>query len=266
MNFKKVIYLCIIIVIVSFIGFNTLKLNNTGLSKNNENVELLIGAAASLTDVLNDLKDTYEDINPNVNLNFTYGSSGALQAQIEEGAPIDIFFSAAEKQMNALEEKGLISEHTRKNLLTNKVVLVAPANSSLEIHDFYDLTKDNITSIAIGDPSHVPIGQYSEEILSNLELLDDIKEKVIYSKDVRTALTWVENEEVDCAIVYATDAYTTNLVKIIAEAPEESYREVNYPIATIKNSKHSDASQLFIEFLSSKQAAEKFRDYGFNVN
>ncbi len=237
----------------------------TGQESEGEDVELLVSAAASLTDVLNELGDIYMEENSNVDIKFSYGSSGALQAQIEEGAPVDVFFSAAQKQMDALEEGGHIVSDTRKTLLINKVVLIAPVDSQLEIESFEDLLKDDIEKIAIGDPSNVPVGQYSEEMFTNLNILDDITPKAVYATDVRTVLTWVESGEVDCGLVYATDAYTTDKVKIIAESPEGSHKEVSYPIAAIKDSKNLDAAKAFIDFLSTEEVAETFKKYGFDL-
>lgn len=237
----------------------------TGQETEDENVELLVSAAASLTDVLNELREIYIEKNPQVALDFTYGSSGALQAQIEEGAPVDVFLSAAQKQMDALQEGGHIVEDTRKTLLINKVVLITPADSELQIESFEDLTKDDVKKIAIGDPSNVPVGQYSEEVFTNLNIIDDINPKAVYATDVRTVLTWVESGEVDCGIVYATDAYTTDKVKIIAEAPEGSHKEVSYPVAAVKDSKNLEASQAFIDFLSTEESKEIFKKYGFDL-
>lgn len=232
---------------------------------NEEEVELLISAAASLTDVLNEVKEIYEEDN-NVVLNYSFGSSGALQAQIEEGAPVDIFFSAAEKQMNALEEQDLLLDQTRQSLLINNVVLIKPSDSDLEIESFEDLANEKIEKIAIGDPSNVPVGQYSEEIFENLDLKGKIEDKLILATDVRTVLAWVASGEVDCGIVYATDAYTTEDVEIITTAPEGSHKLVSYPVAVIKDSKNAQASEDFINFLQTDSIKEIFKSYGFELN
>lgn len=231
-----------------------------------EEVELTISAAASLTDVLDELKIKYQEENPNVKLNFTYGSSGALQAQIEEGAPVDVFFSAAEKQMDALAEGDLILEDTRNTLLVNKVVLITPKDGEVEIKSFEDLKSDDVKKIAIGDPSNVPVGQYTEEIFDKLNLTDDLMPKTVLGTDVRTVLTWVESGEVDCGIVYATDAFTSKDVKISAEAPADSHKTVTYPLAVVKDSKHADQAKNFIDFLMGTEAAKAFESYGFDLN
>lgn len=274
MNFKKVISMCLVIVVSLSLLAGCSKPQTEGPSAqtpandtvpNEKNVELLISAAASLTDVLNEIADVYKDIEPNTKLTYSFGSSGALQAQIEEGAPVDIFMSAAQKQMKALEDKGLILDGTNKTLLVNKVVLITPANSNLEISSFDDLTKDEVKKIAIGDPSNVPVGQYSEEIFTNLNILDKVSPKTVLGNDVRTVLTWVESGEVDCGIVYATDAYTTDKVQIITEAPEGSHKEVSYPVAVVKTSKNSEAAKRFLDFLSTEKAINLFTKYGFTM-
>jgi molybdate transport system substrate-binding protein len=237
--------------------------SNNDIAK--EEVELLISAAASLTDVLEELKELYKTVEPETSLTFTLGSSGALQAQIEEGAPVDIFMSAAQKQMDALEEKDLLADDTRKTLLVNKVVLITPKDGELEFNSFEDIAKDEVNKVAIGDPANVPVGQYSEEIFNNLEIADKVNDKLVLGSDVRTVLTWVESGEVDCGLVYATDAMTSNQVNIITEAPERSHKEVSYPVAVIKDSKNVHRGQAFLDFLSTDDAVKLFEKYGFSM-
>jgi molybdate transport system substrate-binding protein len=139
------------------------------------------------------------------------------------------------------------------------------AYESMGLSSFEDLTDENIERIAIGDPSNVPVGQYSEEIFSNLNIKDAIDSKLILANDVRTVLTWVESGEVDCGIVYATDAFTSEKVKIITEAPAGSHKEVTYPAAVVKSSQHADSAKAFIDFLSTDEAKNIFEKYGFVV-
>jgi molybdate transport system substrate-binding protein len=191
-------------------------------------VELLISAAASLKDVMNELKQVYEEQNSSIIITPTYASSGTLQTQIEQGAPSDIFFSAAEKQMNALESKGLIESATKKNLLLNKLVLVVPKGRGSQISSFEDVTKEQIGKIALGEPKSVPAGQYAENVFTALEILDQVKTKAVYGNDVRQVLTWVEAGSVDCGVVYATDAATSDQVETVAQAPEDSTDPIIY--------------------------------------
>ncbi len=228
-----------------------------------EPVELMIAAAASLTDVTAEIAEAYKAEAPNVTLMFTYGASGALQTQIEQGAPVDIFMSAAQKQMDALEEGGLLLDGSRANLLENKVVMIVPADSALGLTSFEDLAKDEVKTVAIGDPASVPAGQYAEEVLTSLGIKDAVFDKVNLGTDVRQVLTWVENGEVEAGIVYATDAATTDKVKVVCEAPADSVKRIIYPVAILKSSTNEEASQSFIDFLKTPDIAALFEKYGF---
>ena len=234
-------------------------------TENGETVELTILAAASLTDVCNEIKAEYEAAHPNVTLNFSYGASGALQTQIEEGAPADLFFSAATKQMTALDEEGLMDSDSIVNLLENKVVLIVPEDSDKDITSFEDVATDKVSMIGLGEPGSVPVGQYSEEIFTALGILDTVKEKANYGSDVRTVLSWVETGAVDCGVVYATDAYVGEKIKIICEAPEGSCKRVIYPVGIVKASEHADVAAEFLSYLQTDHAMQKFEGYGFSA-
>lgn len=228
-------------------------------------VELTIAAAASLTDVSAEIAEVYKAVAPNVTLTFTYGASGALQTQIEQGAPVDIFMSAAQKQMDALEEQSLLLDGSRVNLLENKVVLIAPVDSELGLTGFDELTSDDVKTVAMGDPASVPAGQYAEEVLTSLGIKDGVEAKANLGTDVRQVLTWVEGGEVDAGIVYATDAATTDKVSVICEAPADSVKKIIYPVAILKESQLSAPAQAFIDFLKTDECAALFEKYGFDM-
>ena len=237
-----------------------------GADKNSADAtELHISAAASLTNAMNDLAALYAKDNPNVKIIFNFGSSGALQQAIENGGETDLFFSAAQKQMNALDEKGELAEGTRRDLLLNEVVLIVPRDSQTDIKSFDDVATDKVTKIALGEPKGVPVGQYSEEIFSALNILDAVTAKAVYGSDVRQVLAWVEGGEVDCGVVYATDAAISDKVKIICAAPEDTHKPVVYPAAVIKSSKHLDDAKKFLEFTASEPARKIFEQYGFRT-
>lgn len=236
-----------------------------GEKKSAEPTELHIAAAASLTDAMKELAAMYEKDNPDVKFVFNFGSSGALQQAIENGGETDLFFSAAQKQMDALEKSGNLADGTRKNLLRNEVVLIVPKVDAKPIKAFEDLTGDNIQRIALGEPKGVPVGQYSEEILTNLGILDVVKAKAVYGSDVRQVLSWVETGDADCGIVYATDAAVSDKVNVVATAPENSHKPVIYPAAVIKDTKKLDAAKKFLDFVSSDAAKKVFEKYGFKV-
>lgn len=229
-------------------------------------VELVVSAAASLTDVMNELKTVYEKENPGVKITPTYGSSGTLQTQIEEGAPSDIFFSAATKQMTALDKKGLILSDSKKDLLLNKIVLITPKGNAKKLSAFADAASSKVSKIALGEPKSVPVGQYAEKVFTSLKILDAVKKKAVYGSDVRQVLTWVESGSVDCGVVYATDAATTDQVQTVAQAPKGSSDPVIYPVAVLKSSKNPDAAEAFVKFLSGDEAKAAFTKYGFEMN
>lgn len=225
---------------------------------------LTISAAASLKDALEEIKPLYCQQKSNVTLTYNFGSSGALQQQIEQGAPADVFISAAKKQMDALQEKGLLLDGTRKDLLKNQVVLIAPKDAAA-VTDFKDLTSDRIKKVALGEPKSVPAGKYAEEVLTSQNILNKIKAKTVYAKDVRQVLNYVESGNADAGIVYLSDAKSSDKVKVVATASEKSHSPVVYPIAVLKNSKNVDAAKEFVQFLSSDTAKSVFEKQGFTV-
>lgn len=228
-------------------------------------VNLTIAAAASLTDVTKDIAVQYKKVAPNVTLTFTYGSSGALQTQIEQGAPVDIFMSAAKKQMDALDQKKLIDTNTRKNLLENKVVLITPKDSTLGLKSFNDLATAKVKKIAVGDPKSVPAGQYANQVFTSLKIADKVRPKLNLGTDVRQVLTWVESGNVDCGVVYSTDAKTSSKVVVVCDAPAGSCDKVVYPVAVLKKSKQSATAEDFVKFMQGPEVATLFQNYGFTV-
>jgi molybdate transport system substrate-binding protein len=230
-----------------------------------EPVTLNVSAAASLTDAIQDVNDLYMQENDNVNILANLAGSGTLQTQIETGAPADVFISAAAKQMNALEEKGLILTETRKDLLNNKVVLIVPDNSTLGVADFTDLINDDVKQIALGDPEFVPAGTYGQQALDLLGIYEQVKPKLILASDVRQVLSYVESGNVDAGIVYSTDAAISSTVKIVANAPDAINAKIVYPVAVIKASTNVDAAKDYIDFLFGTEAKAIFEKYGFSA-
>lgn len=235
-------------------------------TKEGEAVELTVSAAASLTDALNELKGMYETEHKNVKITYNFGASGTLQNQIEEGAKVDVFASAAQKQMKALIEKGKVDEADASDLLVNDVVLITTKKrDDLKIEKIEDVLNENVKTIALGEPGGVPVGQYSEEILNHLGILDEVKKKVSYGSDVRQVLSWVASGEADAGLVYKTDALIEgDNVNIVTSAPEGSHKPVVYPVSVLKESANREAALEFIEFLKSDSSIKVFEKYGFN--
>jgi molybdate transport system substrate-binding protein len=224
---------------------------------------LTVSAAASLTDVMEEIKGFYEEKTVHT-LVMNYGSSGALQQQIEQGAPADVFISAAQRQMDVLQEEGLILAESRVDLLENKVVLIIPvAGDNKEITDFNSLTTDSLKLLAIGEPESVPAGRYAKEVLSSLGIWKKLEEKCVLGKDVRQVLTYVETGNVDAGIVYMTDALTSEKVKIAATAPAGSHTPVTYPAAIVLGTSVLQVAEDFMAYLQSNEVAEIFERHGF---
>lgn len=226
-----------------------------------EKVELTISAAASLQDAINEIKTAYEKENSNVKINLNFGASGALQQQISQGAPVDLFFSAAEDKFDKLVDENIIEKDKGIDLIGNEIVLVVPKDSENQIQTFEDLPKAE--KIALGTPETVPAGQYGKETLENLGVWKDSEEKVVYAKDVRQVLTYVETENVDAGIVYKTDALTSEKVKITATASKDTHTPIIYPVGVIKESSHLEAANAFYEYLQTEKAMKIFVNYGF---
>lgn len=231
------------------------------------NTNLLVSAAASLKETLEEIKPLYQQTQTNKNITYNFGASGALQQQIENGAPVDIFISASKKQMDALEAKNLLIKETRRNLLTNRLVLIVPksSKSSVGLSDFRQLTDPKIKKIAIGELKSVPAGQYAEEVLTKLGILEQVKPKLVLGNNVRQVLSTVVSGNADAGIVYLTDAKTSPQVKIAAIA-ENLHSPIVYPVAILKSSKNVDAAKEYLQLLSSNQAKSIFEKYGFGIN
>lgn len=224
---------------------------------------LTISAAASLKDVISETEAAYKQSHTSIAFANNFGSSGTLAAQIEQGAPVDIFISAAAKPMDDLAAAGLIFAGTRRNLLKNTLVLIAPLDSKL--HDFQGLPDKSIKVIALGDPASVPAGQYGRQTLLYLRLWDQLNAKFVLGKDVRQVLTYVETGNADAGLVYATDAMTSSKVRVIATAPESAHDPIIYPAAVVKGSRTESSARSFIDYLASPAAQVTFRNHGFTI-
>jgi len=223
---------------------------------------VVVSAAISLKDALDELGQTYEQRNPGVKITFNYGGSGTLQHQIEQGAPVDIFFPAAEKQMDALESQGVIAAGTRRAVVSNELVLIVPGGSGV-VKSFQDLARPEVKIVALGEASTVPAGMYARQTLEHLGLAAVVEKKAVYAKDVRQVLTYIETGNADAGIVYQTDARISSKVRIVATAPPASHEPILYPAAIVKAAKDPGAARAFLEFLDGPEARAVFARYGF---
>ncbi len=228
-----------------------------------EQTTLTLSVAASLSESITEIESAYKQTHAHVDFRENFGPSGTLAGQIEQGAPVEVFLSAASQPMNALEAKGLIAAGSRRNLLRNSLVLVAPRASQLR--DFQGLASSSVRVIALGDPASVPAGQYGKETLLSMQLLDKVKTKLVLGTDVRQVLTYVETGNADAGLVYATDAQTSDKVRIVATAPDSTHAPIVYPVAVVKGRPAEEAARKFVEYLGMPTAQAIFQKHGFTM-
>jgi molybdate transport system substrate-binding protein len=224
--------------------------------------EVLIGAAASLKDVLEEIAPVFEKKHPELRVNFQLAASGALQQQIEQGAPLDVFISAAEGPMKILSDKGLLVPGSVKTILSNEVVLITPANQ-LGPQTLADLKNPTYKRIAIGESRTVPAGQYAEAWLAQEKLSAELKDRLVPASNVRQVLTFVATGNAAAGFVYASDALTSDKVKVAIRARADQHPPIAYPLALVKRSNKQVAGQAFARFLESPEARSIFVKRGF---
>lgn len=243
-----------------------------------EEIELIVFAAASMTETLTKIKDLYEAANPGVKITYNFDSSGTLKTQIQEGAECDLFISAGQKQMNQLDStasaevntEGLdfVLQGSRINLLENKVVLVVPDGNPKGIESFdqlAELLKSGDVLMAMGN-SDVPVGQYTQKILAYYDLSEDelaAAGKITYGSNVKEVTTQVSEASVDCGVVYCTDAFSAGLT-VVEGATAEMCGQVIYPAAVLNVSTHPEAAQSFLDYLTTGEAMAVFEAVGFS--
>ena len=226
--------------------------------------ELNVAAAASLTDALQEIKAAYERSGGDT-IVLNLGASSALARQIEEGAPADLFLSADEAKMDALEKRGRLLAGTRRSVLSNTLVVVVPADSPLRIASPADLVNPGIRHLALAEPQSVPAGIYAKEYLRKLKLWDKVIDRVVPTENVRGALAAVETGNADAGIVYKTDAGISRKVRIAFEVPRAEGPKISYPFAVIAGSKRREAARRFLAYLESPTALAVFARYGFLI-
>src|SRR6185436_16849609 len=195
--------------------------------------ELTFSVAVSLKEAVEELGRGFMAARPGVVIRYNFGASGDLQKQIEAGAPVDLFVSAAARQMDELEKKALILPATRRTFARNVLTVVKPADSKIDIARPADLLDPRVTRIVIGNPKTVPVGQYAEESLRALGLWEKLQPRLVFSENVRQALDYVARGEVDAGFVYTTDAVRAQGVREAFRPAEDTYRPVIYPAVVV---------------------------------
>jgi molybdate transport system substrate-binding protein len=226
--------------------------------------EMTLSVAISMKDAVEELGRRFVQARPGVTLRYNLGSSGELEKQIEAGAPIDVFISAAQRQMDELERKGLIDPATRRVFARNVLTVVKPGDSTVDLVKPADLLAPRVGRIVIGNPRTVPAGQYAEESLKSLGLWDRLQAKLVLAENVRQALDYVARGEVDAGFVYTTDvAAASARVREAFRPAEDTYRPITYPVAIVKDTRHATLGRQFIELLLSSEGRAVLARYGF---
>lgn len=224
--------------------------------------EILVFAAASLTNALQQLGPPFS-AKTGTNVSFSFGSSGTLARQISAGAPADVFFSADQPTMQQVEASGRVHKQDVRNLLSNRLVVIVPADSTLTIAAASDLGK--AASIATGDPKSVPVGIYAKAWLKSLNTWDSLAPRIIPTLDVRAALAAVETQAATAGIVYATDAAISKKVKVAYVVPSDQTPPIVYPVAPIADSKKLAAAKSFVDFVVGDSGRGVFKNLGFEI-
>jgi molybdate transport system substrate-binding protein len=224
---------------------------------------ITVSAAASLTEAFTDMESQFEAEHPDIDVNFNFGGSGNLRKQIEGGAPVDVFASADESQMDILSNETLIDNTSREDFAQNSLVLVIPENSTLNITCMQDLADPQIEKISIGNPDTAPVGKYTRSALTEAGLWNQLETKMVPAEDVKQVLLYVERGEVDAGFVYMTDAKAADpgTVKIVASVPVST--PVNYPIAEVSSSNNKKEAQEFVDFVTGEEGQKTLQKYGF---
>ena len=236
-----------------------------GEAKGGAKATVTVSAAASLREVMGDVERGYEAAHPEVDVRVNFGSSGALRQQIEQGAGVDVFVSAAEKPVDALEAAGLVDPRTRRVVAGNELVLVVPASRPSPVRGFADLAAPGVERIALGAPASVPAGEYARETLVALGIAAQVERKAVYAQNVRQVLAYVESGNVDAGIVYATDAFASRGVRVVAAAPPGTHRPVTYVMAVVTASRERAGVMELAGYIAGPAGREAFRRRGFRV-
>lgn len=230
-----------------------------------ESVELTVSAAASLLDSMNAIADRFEAQHPKIKLAFNFAASGTLQHQIEQGANVDLFLSAGMNQMDRLIESGHVNESDKEVILVNEMVLIVPKGQQNHPSSITELLEDDFEHISIGQPEMVPAGAYAKTILEYYNVWEALQEKIVFGKDVRQVLSYVETGNVDAALVYKTDALISDEVELAFTIDSESYSAVEYPIGIVKTTEHRPEVEMFYHYLFGEEAQTIFEQYGFSI-
>lgn len=250
-----------VVVTLVFLGGNLAACGSESASTDAQ--ELTVSAASSLKSMCSDLGPAFDTATGSTTI-FNHDASGTLQKQIEGGSPVDVFASAAMKQVNALLDQKLVDADSVQVFAGNEIVIVVPADSTLGIAGFEDLTKPEVQRVTYGDPATAPHGVAAEEVLTTLGLMEQVRPKVIYAANISQALTYVSSGEVDAAIFFATEAVAAgDRVKVVATSQPAWHSTISYPIAIVSASKNKALGQRLIDFVMGPEGQSILEKHGF---
>lgn len=234
-------------------------------AQQSEKTNLNVFGASSLTNALQEIEPLYEQSRPNVDITYNFAASGVLVNQIQQGFPADVFFSAAQREVDELEQAGLLLPGTRQEKLFNRLAIVTPNSSTLSVSSVQDLTNPQVSRVAIGQSNTVPAGQYAQQLFNSFGLYDRLQPKLVFGNNVRDVLNLVETGQADAGIVYFTDALQSNRVTIVNIPPTDAYSPIIYPVTTLQRTQIPETAIDYINFLSSPQATDVFERLGFTI-
>jgi molybdate transport system substrate-binding protein len=258
------VFIFVVLLIAGCTNKNAEKESTVKPKENNTRTELMISAAISLTDALDEIKTIYEKEHP-VALTFNLGGSGSLAQQIQQGVPSDVFISANETWMDTLERENLINKDSRADVAGNNLVLITIELSNMNYQSINELNPDDVDKVAIGNPDSVPAGEYAEQALQQLNVWNELNDdnKLVLAKNVRQVLTYIETGNADIGFVYESDALTSDKINILTTVDKTLHDPIIYPAAVIADTAHEKESADFVAFMNSKQAQQILEKYGF---
>ena len=251
-----------IIFMLGFVLLLTSCSTNNDTEATEQPKELTISAAASLTDAMDELKEIYE-AEHNVELTFNFAGSGKLAHQIQQGAPVDVFISANENWLDTLLEGGLIDADSTTDVTGNKLVLIAEKDTTLAYDSFSDINVKELSNIAVGKPESVPAGEYTQKALEAIDKWEEIEPYIVYAKDVRQVLTYVETGNAEIGFVYESDALSSDKVEILTESNPNEHDPIIYPGGVTTETEQEEVAEDFLAFMTSDEAQEILETYGF---
>lgn len=252
----------IIALLISFLFITSCSDAPTDATNNEEPTLLKISAAVSLTDALEEMKESYEKEH-HVELSFNLAGSGTLAQQIQQGAPVDVFISANQNWMDTLEDEQQIVSNTREDVTGNNLVLIANKESSFQYESFNEINPNDVTEIAVGNPESVPAGGYTKDTLRSLDLWELLQDKIVLAKDVRQVLTYVETGNADIGFVYESDALSSDEIDILATAEAGHHDPIIYPGAIVSDTKNEAEATAFLEYMVTEEAQDILAKHGF---